>query len=162
MDIKFIEQQRKIRQESRVKICKKVFWKRNLKHFLKIRKVWESTAEIGDNNLIRENVTINRGTAAKGRTIVGNNNLLMEGVHVAHDALIGNGCIVGNSTKMAGEIIIDDNAIISANVLMHQFCRVGGYVMIQGGCRFSKDIPPYMRLGWMSWPSTPRQYVSCP
>jgi UDP-N-acetylglucosamine acyltransferase len=71
----------------------------------------------------------------------------MEGVHVAHDALIGNGCIVGNSTKMAGEIIIDDNAIISASVLMHQFCRVGGYVMIQGGSRFSKDIPPYIIAG---------------
>lgn len=107
----------------------------------------ESTAEVGDNNLIRENVTINRGTAAKGRTIVGNNNLLMEGVHVAHDALIGNGCIIGNSTKMAGEIVIDDNAIISAAVLMHQFCHVGGYVMIQGGSRFSKDIPPYIIAG---------------
>lgn len=68
----------------------------------------ESTAEIGDNNTIRENVTINRGTAAKGRTIIGNNNLLMEGVHVAHDALVGNYCIIGNSTKMAGEIVIDD------------------------------------------------------
>ena len=107
----------------------------------------ESTAEIGDNNIIRENVTINRGTAAKGRTVVGNNNLLMEGVHVAHDAIIGNGCIIGNSTKMAGEIIIDDNAIISGAVLMHQFCRVGGYVMIQGGSRFSKDIPPYIIAG---------------
>ena len=107
----------------------------------------ESTAEIGDNNLIRENVTINRGTAAKGRTIVGNNNLLMEGVHVAHDALVGNGCIIGNSTKMAGEIVIDDNAIVSANVLMHQFCHVGSHVMIQGGCRFSKDIPPYIIIG---------------
>ena len=107
----------------------------------------ESTAEIGDNNLIRENVTINRGTAAKGKTIVGNNNLLMEGVHVAHDAIIGNGCIIGNSTKMAGEIIIDDNAIISGAVLMHQFCHVGGYVMIQGGSRFSKDIPPYIIAG---------------
>ena len=53
----------------------------------------ESTAEIGNNNTIRENVTINRGTAAKGRTIIGNNNLLMEGVHVAHDALVGNYCI---------------------------------------------------------------------
>ena len=104
----------------------------------------ESTAEIGDNNIIRENVTVNRGTAAKGRTIVGNNNLLMESVHVAHDALIGNGCIIGNSTKMAGEIVIDDYSIISANVLMHQFCHVGGYGMIQGGCRFSKDIPPYI------------------
>ena len=107
----------------------------------------ETTAEIGDNNVIRENVTVNRGTAAKGRTVVGNNNLLMEGVHVAHDAIIGNGCIIGNSTKMAGEIIIDDSAIVSANVLMHQFCHVGSHVMIQGGSRFSKDIPPYIIAG---------------
>lgn len=107
----------------------------------------ETTAEIGDNNLIRENVTINRGTSAKGRTVVGSNNLLMESAHVAHDAIIGNGCIIGNSTKMAGEIVIDDNAIVSANVLMHQFCHVGGYVMIQGGSRFSKDIPPYIIAG---------------
>ena len=107
----------------------------------------ETTAEIGDNNTIRENVTINRGTAAKGKTVVGNNNLLMEGVHVAHDTHVGSGCIIGNSTKMAGEVIIYDNAIVSANVLMHQFCRVGGYVMIQGGCRFSKDIPPYIIAG---------------
>ena len=71
----------------------------------------------------------------------------MEGVHVAHDTHVGSGCIIGNSTKMAGEVIIDDNAIVSANVLMHQFCRVGGYVMIQGGCRFSKDIPPYIIAG---------------
>ena len=102
---------------------------------------------IGDNNTIRENVTINRGTASKGKTVVGSNNLLMEGVHVAHDACVGSGCIIGNSTKMAGEVIIDDNAIVSANVLMHQFCRVGGYVMIQGGCRFSKDIPPFIIAG---------------
>ena len=71
----------------------------------------------------------------------------MEGAHVAHDTIVGSGCIIGNSTKMAGEVIIDDNAIVSANVLMHQFCRVGGYVMIQGGCRFSKDIPPYIIAG---------------
>jgi len=103
----------------------------------------ETTAEIGDNNTIRENVTINRGTAAKGKTVVGNNNLLMEGVHVAHDTIVGSNCIIGNSTKMAGEVIIDDNA----NVLMHQFCRVGGYVMIQGGSRFSKDIPPFIIAG---------------
>lgn len=107
----------------------------------------ETTAEIGDNNIIRENVTINRGTEAKGRTMLGNNNLLMESVHVAHDVMIGNGCIIGNSTKMAGEIIIDDHSIISAAVLMHQFCRIGGYGIIQGGCRFSKDIPPYIIAG---------------
>ena len=107
----------------------------------------ETTAEIGNNNTIRENVTINRGTAAKGKTVVGDNNLLMEGVHVAHDTFVGNNCIIGNSTKMAGEVVIDDNAIVSANVLMHQFCHVGGYVMIQGGSRFSKDIPPYIIAG---------------
>lgn len=107
----------------------------------------ETTAEVGNNNTIRENVTINRGTAAKGKTVVGSNNLLMEGVHVAHDTTIGNGCIIGNSTKMAGEVVIDDFSIVSANVLMHQFCRVGGYGMIQGGSRFSKDIPPFIIAG---------------
>lgn len=103
----------------------------------------ETTAEIGNNNKIRENVTINRGTAAKGRTIVGSGNLLMEGVHVAHDANVGNDCIIGNSTKLAGETVIDDHAILSAGVLMHQFCRVGSYCMVGGGTRFSQDILPY-------------------
>ncbi len=103
----------------------------------------ETTAEIGDNNKIRENVTINRGTAAKGITIIGNNNLLMETVHVAHDAIVGNGCIIGNGTKLAGETVIDDFAIISANVLLHQFCRVGSYVMVGGGTRSSQSILPY-------------------
>ena len=104
----------------------------------------ETTAIIGDNNKIRENVTINRGTAAKGRTIIGSGNLLMESSHVAHDVTIGSGCIIGNSTKIAGEVTIDDFANISAAVLMHQFCHVGGYVMIGGGTRFSQDIPPYV------------------
>ena len=103
----------------------------------------ETTAEIGDNNKIRENVTINRGTAAKGKTIVGSNNLLMEGMHVAHDVIVGNGCIIGNSTKLAGEVIVDDNAILSASVLIHQFCRIGGYCMVGGGTRSSQDILPY-------------------
>ena len=103
----------------------------------------ETTAEIGDNNTIRENVTINRGTAAKGKTVVGSNNLLMEGMHVAHDVIMGNGCIVGNATKIAGEVEIDDFAIISASVLIHQFCRIGSYVMVGGGTRTGQDIPPY-------------------
>ncbi|MBQ2341684.1 MAG: acyl-ACP--UDP-N-acetylglucosamine O-acyltransferase [Bacteroidaceae bacterium] len=103
----------------------------------------DTIAEIGDNNKIRENVTINRGTAAQGRTHVGSGNLLMESVHVAHDAYVGNDCIIGNGTKLAGEIVIDDNAILSANVLMHQFCRVGGFTMVGGGTRFSQDILPF-------------------
>lgn len=103
----------------------------------------ETTAEIGDNNTIRENVTINRGTAAKGKTIVGNNNLLMEGMHVAHDVFIGSGCVIGNSTKLAGEVVVDDFAVISGAVLVHQFCHIGSYVMIGGGTRTGQDVPPY-------------------
>ena len=106
-----------------------------------------TTCVIGDNNSIRENVTISRGTASKGSTNVGNNNLLMENMHIAHDCVVGNGCIIGNSTKLAGEVVIDDNAIISATVLVHQFCKVGGFVMIQGGSRTSQDIPPYVMAG---------------
>jgi len=106
-----------------------------------------TTCHIGDNNSIRENVTISRGTASKGTTIVGSNNLLMENMHIAHDCVVGNGCIIGNSTKFAGEVTVDDFAIISAVVLCHQFCHIGSYVMIQGGSRFSQDIPPYIIAG---------------
>ncbi len=104
----------------------------------------ETTLEIGDNNMIRENVTLNRGTASKGKTVIGSNNLLMENVHIGHDCVIGSGCIIGNSSKIAGEVTISDNAILSACVLVHQFGHIGSYVMIQGGCRINKDIPPYI------------------
>lgn len=107
----------------------------------------DTLCEVGDNNSIRENVTISRGTASKGKTTVGNNNLLMENMHIAHDCIIGSGCIIGNSTKFAGEVVVDDNAIISATVLIHQFCHIGGFVMIQGGSRTSQDIPPYIIAG---------------
>ena len=103
----------------------------------------DSICEIGNNNSIRENVNISRGTASKGTTQIGNNCLLMESVHIAHD------CFFGNSTKFAGEVTVDDNAIISAGVLCHQFCHVGSYVMIQGGSASSMDIPPYVIAGKM-------------
>src|SRR5574344_3000765 len=93
----------------------------------------ETICIVGNNNSIRENVTISRGTASKGMTKVGNNNLLMENMHVAHDCFLGSNLIIGNSTKFAGEVTVDDKAIISAVVLTHQFCHIGGYVMIQGG-----------------------------
>lgn len=106
-----------------------------------------TTCEIGDNNSIRENVTISRGTASKGKTVVGNGNLLMENMHVAHDCVIGSGCIIGNSTKIAGEVEIDDCAILSACVLVHQFTHIGSYVMIQGGAKLPMDVPPYVIIG---------------
>lgn len=107
----------------------------------------DSQCVIGDGNSIREYVTVSRGTAAKGKTIIGNNNLLMENVHVAHDCLLGNHLIIGNATKFGGEVTVDDYAVVSAAVLVHQFCHIAGYVMIQGGCRFSQDIPPYIMVG---------------
>ena len=107
----------------------------------------DTTLEIGDNNMIRENVTLNRGTASKGKTVIGSNNLFMENCHIGHDSVIGNGCILGNSTKIAGEVVISDCAILSACVLVHQFTHISSYVMIQGGTGITKDIPPYIIVG---------------
>jgi len=105
----------------------------------------DTTAEIGDNTTIRECVTINRGTKAKGKTVVGSNCLLMAYVHVAHDCVIGNCIIIGNGTQIAGEVEIDDWAILSAHTLVHQFVRIGGHVMISGGSLIRKDVPPFVK-----------------
>ena len=107
----------------------------------------ESLAIIGDNTTIRECVTINRGTVAKGKTVVGSNCLIMAYSHVAHDSIVGNNVIIGNSTQLAGEVEIDDFAILSAGILVHQFTRIGSHVMIQGGSKINKDIPPYITAG---------------
>ena len=104
-----------------------------------------TTVEIGDNNTIREFVTINRGTASKGKTKIGNNNLIMAYVHIAHDCLVGNNVIMGNSTQLAGEVIVDDWAIISGMSGIHQFCRIGSHVMLGSGSRVTKDVPPFIK-----------------
>lgn len=106
----------------------------------------ETTAEIGDNTTLRECVTVNRGTASKGKTVVGNNCLLMAYVHIGHDSFLGNNIIISNSTNVAGEIIIDDFAVISGDVQIHQFVHVGGHVMISGGSLVRKDVPPYITV----------------
>ena len=105
----------------------------------------ESTAEIGDNTTIREGVTVNRGTAAAGKTIIGNNSLLMAYSHVGHDCVIGNYCIIGNGTGLAGEVKVHDWAILSGGTLVHQFTRIGAHVMIGGGSRVRIDVPPYIK-----------------
>jgi UDP-N-acetylglucosamine acyltransferase len=105
----------------------------------------ESTAEIDDNTTVRECSTVNRGTAAVGRTIVGKNCLLMAYSHVGHDCAIGNNCILGNSTGLAGEVKVDDWAIISAGTLVHQFARIGAHVMIGGGSKVRTDVPPFIK-----------------
>lgn len=107
----------------------------------------KTTVKIGDNTTIRECVTINRGTAARGRTVVGNNCLIMAYVHIAHDCLIGDQVILGNATQIAGEVIIDDWAILSGLVAVHQFVHIGKHVMISGGSLVSKDVPPFVKAG---------------
>ena len=107
----------------------------------------DTVAVIGDNTTIRECVTINRGTASKGRTVVGNNCLIMAYCHVAHDVTLGNNVIMSNATQVAGEVQIDDFAVIGGGTLIHQFCHLGAHIMIQGGSRINKDIPPFVKAG---------------
>ena len=105
----------------------------------------ETTVEIGDNTTIRECVTVNRGTSAKGKTVIGDNCLIMAYSHIAHDCVIGNNIIIANASQIAGEVIVDDYAIIGGGSLIHQFTRIGAHVMIQGGSLVNKDIPPYVK-----------------
>jgi UDP-N-acetylglucosamine acyltransferase len=104
-----------------------------------------TTTVIGDNTTIRECVTINRGTVAKGKTVIGDHCLLMAYSHVAHDTILGNHVIIGNGTQIAGEVIINDYAILSGLVAVHQFVNIGPHVMISGGSLVRKDVPPYTK-----------------
>lgn len=104
----------------------------------------ETWTIIGDNCVLREFVTIHRGTASKGKTVIGNNNLIMAYCHVAHDCILGDNIIMSNVTQLAGEVEVDDYAIIGGGTLVHQFSHIGGHVMIQGGSKINKDIPPYI------------------
>lgn len=106
-----------------------------------------TTVEIGNNNVIRECVTIHRGTASKGRTVIGDNNLIMAYCHVAHDCVLGNNIIMSNATQLAGEVYIEDYAVIGGGSLVHQFVHLGKHIMIQGGTRIGKDIPPFVTVG---------------
>lgn len=107
----------------------------------------ETTAIIGDNTTIRECATVNRGTVAKGKTVVGSNCLIMAYSHIAHDCVIGNNVIISNATQVAGEVVVDNFAVIGGGTLIHQFCHLGEHVMIQGGSHINKDIPPYVKAG---------------
>jgi UDP-N-acetylglucosamine acyltransferase len=103
----------------------------------------ESYTIIGDNNIIREYVTIHRGTKPGSATRVGNHNFLMGLSHMAHNACLGNNVIVVNGALVGGYVEVADQAYISANCLIHQFCRVGTLALMRGGSRTSRDVPPY-------------------
>lgn len=104
----------------------------------------DTVTEIGDNTIIRECVTINKGTVAAGKTVVGSDCLLMAYVHVAHDCIVGSHVILANGVTLAGHIEIHDHAIIGGLSAVHQFVKIGGHVMISGGSLIRKDVPPYV------------------
>jgi UDP-N-acetylglucosamine acyltransferase len=110
----------------------------------KYRRGEKTFLEIGENNVIREFVTINRGTIdGGGTTRIGSNNLFMAYAHVAHDCQVGNGCVFANSATMAGHVVVEDFVIIGGLTGVHQFCRIGKNAMIGGCSRITQDVPPF-------------------
>ena len=106
----------------------------------------ESDLEVGDRTTIREYATLNRGTAALGRTVVGSDCLLMAYTHVAHDCEIGNHVILSNAVNMAGHVVIEDWVIVGGLSPIHQFVRIGAHAFVGGASRIAQDVPPYVRV----------------
>lgn len=107
----------------------------------------KTTVEIGDHTVIREYVTISRGTADRFLTRIGSHCLVMAYVHVAHDCLIGNHCIIANSVQLAGHVVVDDFVVIGGTSAVHQFVRIGAHAMVSGGSLVRKDVPPFTKAG---------------
>ena len=99
---------------------------------------------MGDDNTVRESVTISRGTVGGGgTTTVGSGSLIMAYTHIGHDSHIGNGCILANSATLAGHVTVEDYAVVGALCPVHQFCRIGRYSYIGGGTTITQDVLPY-------------------
>jgi UDP-N-acetylglucosamine acyltransferase len=106
----------------------------------------KTSLQIGDYNIIREFVTLHRGTVkGGGKTVIGNENFIMAYSHVAHDCQIGNQVVMANGATLGGHILIEDHAIIGGLVAVHQFCQVGAYAIIGGLTGVLMDIPPYTK-----------------
>lgn len=105
----------------------------------------ETTVEIGDNTVVREFVTVSRGTVDRGKTQIGNNCLLMAYVHIAHDCVISDNCILVNAVQLAGHVRIYDYAVVGGATAIHQFVKIGAHVMVSGGSLVRKDVPPYTK-----------------
>ena len=104
----------------------------------------ETIVRVGNNNIIRENSVITRGTFSDHDTVIGDHNFIMQAVRISHDVEVGNHCIVGNGSQVSGYCKIFDCSILTSNVLMQGHTRLGSYSIVQGGCRFIKDIPPFI------------------
>lgn len=107
----------------------------------------DTTLEIGDDTVIRECVTLNRGTDATNKTVIGKGCLIMAYTHVAHDCVVGDNCILVNAVQLAGHVTIDEWAIIGGAAAIHQFVNIGAHSMVSGGSLVRKDVPPYTKAG---------------
>jgi UDP-N-acetylglucosamine acyltransferase len=105
----------------------------------------DSSVRIGDHNVFREFVTVNRATGEREATVIGNHNLLMAYVHVAHDCVLRDHTILGNSVNLAGHVIVEDYAIVGGVTPVHQFTRIGRHAIVGGGSRVPKDVLPFMK-----------------
>ncbi|MBC7862099.1 MAG: acyl-ACP--UDP-N-acetylglucosamine O-acyltransferase [Bacteroidia bacterium] len=114
----------------------------------------KTTAEIGDNSVIRECVTFNKGTSDRNKTSLGKNCLLMAYVHLAHDCIVGDNCILANSVGLAGHITIEDFAILEGSVVVQQFVTIGAHSFIAGTTPVRKNVPPFVKAA-----REPIQYV---
>jgi UDP-N-acetylglucosamine acyltransferase len=102
---------------------------------------------IGEDTVIREFVTLHKGTKETGFSRVGKNCLLMAFCHVAHDVVVGDNCVIANACLIAGHVVIEDHVIIGGITPVHQFCKVGQHAMIGGAFKVVKDVPPYILAG---------------
>ncbi|GGG99235.1 acyl-ACP--UDP-N-acetylglucosamine O-acyltransferase [Silvibacterium dinghuense] len=101
-------------------------------------------ATLGDDNTIRESVTISRGTVGGGGTTrVGSGCLIMAYAHIGHDSVVGNSCILANAATLAGHVVVEDYAVVGALNQVHQFCRIGKYAYLGGGTTVTQDVLPF-------------------
>lgn len=99
---------------------------------------------IGDNNVIREQVIINRSIREGKATTIGNDTFIMAESHIGHDCVIKGKCVLGNGVKIAGDTEIGECAILSSNAMLHEGCKIGDWALIKGGCRLGSNVPPYV------------------
>ena len=102
---------------------------------------------IGDDNIIREGVTIHRGTIQdRGETLIGNRNLIMAYSHIAHDCVLGDDIVLTNQAALAGSVVVGDGAILGGYAIVHQFCSIGSYSFCAMGSSVNKDVPAYVKV----------------
>jgi len=101
---------------------------------------------IGDNTIIREYVTINKGTNSTNQTIIGENCFIMTYSHIAHDCVVGDNCIIANAVNLAGHVKIENNVVMGGLCAVKQFSTIGKYSMVSGGSLVRKDIPPFIKV----------------